>query len=64
MLQANEIGVSLLTAIEKYQVLSSIGNTSTNSRNNHVTWPNSIQVFATNLLHLTRVEQLVKRFKK
>ncbi|WP_114326457.1 tetratricopeptide repeat protein [Candidatus Colwellia aromaticivorans] len=63
LLQADEIGASLLSAVEKYQVFPSIGGTNLKLDNNSVTCPYSIQIFATNLLHLAQVERLVMHFK-
>jgi tetratricopeptide (TPR) repeat protein len=63
LLQADERGALLLNDIEKYQVLPSAVVTGINRDTNGVTCPNSIQLFATNLLQLDQVEQLVERFK-
>jgi hypothetical protein len=59
LLQADERGALLLNDIEKYQVLPSAVVTGINRDTNGVTCPNSIQLFATNLLQLDQVEQLV-----
>ena len=64
LLQTDEMGISLLSAIEKYQILSTVNETAGNSENYQATCPNSIQVFATNLIHLQHVESLVEQFKK
>jgi len=63
LLQANEVGASLLSAIDKYQVLPSIGDISLKQVSTSVSCATSIQFFATNLSHLVQVERLVKRFK-
>ena len=63
LLQSSEVGILLLNAIEKYQVLPLSNYSRTNTGTNVITCPNSIQFFATNLLHLAQVEQLVKHFK-
>jgi hypothetical protein len=67
LLQADEKGALLLNAIVKYQVLTSVADSGIKSGIksdiNGLTCPNSIQIFATNLLHLAQAEQLVKRFK-
>ena len=62
-LQANKIGASLLSAIEKYQVLSTL-NEITDGENDDITCSNSIQLFATNLIHLEQGERLIQHFKK
>jgi len=63
LLQADKVGASLLSVLEKYQVLPLTGDENIKRDNSYITCPNSIQIFATNLLHLAQVEQLVKRFK-
>jgi tetratricopeptide (TPR) repeat protein len=63
LLHTSEIGGLLLNVIEKYQVLPSVGDNDIKSDSKALTCSNSIQIFATNLLHLTKAEQLVKRFK-
>lgn len=63
LLHTGKVGASLLSTIDKYQVLPSRREASTKRSINEVTCANSIQVFATNLLHLTQVERLVERLK-
>jgi len=63
LLQANEVGASLLSAIDKYQVLPSKGDISLEQVDASASCATSIQLFATNLSHLAQVERLVKRFK-
>ena len=64
LLQTDEMGISLLSAIEKYQILSTVNETAGNSENYEAICPNSIQMFATNLIHLQHAESLVGQFKK
>lgn len=64
LLQADEMGTSLLHAIEKYQVLLAINKTTGAQDNNTAICPNSIQMLATSLAHLDQAERLVKHFKK
>ena len=63
-LQANKMGDSLLSIIEKYQVLSTLNEITADSESDDITCSNSIQLFATNLIHLEQVERLVQHFKK
>lgn len=64
ILQVDEKGALLLSAIEKYQILSTVNETTTDIESLEAICPNSIQMFATNLIHLQRVESLVEQFKK
>jgi TPR repeat protein len=64
MLQADTAGGMLLSTIAKYQVLPTVNKAGTSSRNNQVTCPNSIQIFATNLTHLAQAESLIKYFRE
>ena len=64
VLQADTTGGMLLHAIVKYQVLPTVGKAAMSSRNNQVTCPNSIQIFATNLTNLAQAERLVKHFRE
>jgi hypothetical protein len=62
VLQANKIGALLLSAIEKFQVLAFPDEVNIEGDNVDTICANSIQIFATNLVHLTQAERLVKRF--
>jgi hypothetical protein len=63
LLQADELGALLLSSIEKYQILRFTDQVNIQGGSDYFTCGNSIQLFATNLLHLAQAEQLVKGFK-
>jgi len=63
VLQADKAGAQLLSAIVKYQVLTTVDKADVASSKSHKTCSNSIQIFATNLTHLAQVESLVKDFR-
>lgn len=63
VLQADAAGTLLLQKITRYQVQPSIDEASVDSKKSHAICPNSIQIFATNLLHLAQAERLVKSFE-
>lgn len=64
LFQADELGVLLLREIDKYQIFGEAEKVNIQVARENFTCANSIQLFATNLLHLAQAEQLVRKFEQ
>ncbi len=64
LLKTDEKGISLLNSLAKYQVLLPKVKRKISDEGNKSSCSNSIQIFATNLVHLAQAEQISQKFTK